>query len=169
MVSIRRLDVWCFCESGFVLLALVMSDMRYSSRTNITEPHAAYKLSRGYLVSSFLLPDREVPQAEEEINTLINSNNTFAGFNLILFSPTSSEKLSYDAALVTNGGGGNPIYSRPLTSEERVCGALSNGIDHEGGNEWPKVKNGVSGLSQIFEENIQDEETLIERLFGIMS
>jgi uncharacterized protein with NRDE domain len=165
--SIRRLGVWCFCESGFVFSVLLVTEAWHSARTNITEPHAVYEMSRGYVVSSLLSPDHKVPHVED-INTLINSDKRFAGFNLLLFSPASSGTLSYDATLITNGGGGNPISARSITPEERVCGALSNGIDHKDGNEWPKVKDGISGLSRIMEEDVQEEDAFVERLFHLM-
>lgn len=142
-------------------------------RTNITEVHAKYELSRGYLVSSLLLPVQSSPSSDnnqQEIDTLISTDPKFAGFNLLLFTPTSREPLSYDATLLTNNGGGNPLIFRTTTATERHCAALSNGIDQQGGNEWPKVKTGVALLSDLMEKKTdQTDMELAEDLFQLLS
>lgn len=100
---------------------------------------------------------------------LAASGPQFAGFNLLLFAPSQSQTISYNATLVTNGGGGKSITSRPLRADERYCGALSNGIDGKGGNEWPKVKDGITELAKILNhDNGRDEMTLAEDLFQLL-
>jgi uncharacterized protein with NRDE domain len=122
-------------------------------------------MSRGYLVSYFLQHPRP-STVQQEIDALISSDLKFAGFNLLLFTPSASQGLSYDATLLTNGGGGNPITSRPATLTERRCGALSNGVD---GDEFPKIKHGVMGLNNILtRDTASDDMALAEDLFELL-
>ena len=159
------------------------------NRTNITEPHGTYELSRGYLVSSLLLPSPGSSNTlQDEIQHLLDLKSRFAGFNLLVFVPrisnpesgsTGSWELSYDVTKLSNNGGGNPIVSRTLTSEERKVGAMSNGIDGQGGDEWPKVMDATRGLREVLEDDFEREEDLdssrksdeelAEELFGILT
>ncbi|KZT09177.1 DUF833-domain-containing protein [Laetiporus sulphureus 93-53] len=136
--------------------------------TNITEPPSQYDSSRGDLTSSFLLPKKPTMTLREEIHELTSRNTKFAGFNLLLLSPRAesdprANKLSLDAAIATNCGGGGRIIARELTYEERRCGGISNGVDHHGANEWPKVKHGVQALQDILSSDF-DESKLVEQL-----
>ena len=156
----------------------------FGNRTNITEPLNKYDLSRGYLVSSMLLPSSSESSIKGEIQTLLDLESRFAGFNLLVFVPRVSEsegspRLSYVVTKLSNNGGGNPIVSRSLTSEERKGGAMSNGIDGKGGDEWPKVRNATRSLREVlkvdFERTgdpdspLKSDEELAEELFGILS
>jgi hypothetical protein len=74
----------------------------------------------------------------------------YAGFNLLLLSPTSSQEdgiLSYDAAYVTNHGAEGNIVARRLSADELHCGGISNGIEGQH-MAWPKVQHPVSSVAQ---------------------
>jgi len=148
------------------------------------EPHNTYDLSRGYLVSSMLLPSSSENSIKGEIQALLDLESRFAGFNLLVFVPHVSgsggaRSLSYEVTKLSNNGGGNPIISRPLTSEERKGGAMSNGIDGKGGDEWSKVQDATQGLREVLKDDFEraddsnsrrrSDEELAEELFGILS
>ena len=133
-----------------------------------------------------LLPSFAGNSLKEEIQTLLDLETRFAGFNLLVFTPqvTGSEsegslRLSYEATKLSNGGGGNPMVSRTLTSEERKAGAMSNGVDGEGGDEWPKVQTATRSLREVLKDDFdraddpnshqKSDEELAEELFGILS
>lgn len=64
------------------------------------------------------------------------------------------------------------ITARMLTDEERRCGGMSNGIDHHGASEWPKVKHGVGALGDVLNSVPQDaarESEIVERLFELLT
>lgn len=129
------------------------------------------KLSRGYLVSSYLLSD-PAESFDDELGKLNRLEDKFAGFNLMLLSPSRKlQALSFDAALVTNHGAGGVVQSRPLSKDERLAGAISNGIDGQGGNEWPKVKNGVNFLKEYLGKLPVDtkETELADHLFDLLT
>ena len=117
-----------------------------------------------------------------EAAALTRRTTPYAGFNLLLLEPSSSAPtLTYDARLVSNGGGGGPIESRLLTDAERACGGLSNGVDGRGGEEWPKVVQGREELRSVLgggEEQQQlsrgpepemDDERLAGRLIELLT
>ncbi|KXN84332.1 hypothetical protein AN958_12747 [Leucoagaricus sp. SymC.cos] len=84
------------------------------------------------------------------------------------------QKLSYGAILVTNHGADGRLEARPLTSAERACGCMSNGIDGQGGNEWPKVKRASSSFEEVIkslpaDSSSANEPELVEKLFGILT
>ena len=125
---------------------------------------------------------------KEEIQNLLALEHRFAGFNLLVFVPHISKseseseeswRLSYEVTKLSNNGGGNPIVSRTLTSEERKCGAMSNGIDGKGGDEWPKVQNATRSLREVLKDDFErtdgessrrrSDEELAEELFGVLS
>ena len=150
------------------------------SRTNITEPIRKYESSRGDLTSSFLLPKdpQRTLQAEIDEFLLENRGRAYAGFNLLLLSPSipatgspGSGTLSLDGAFATNSGGGGPITARMLTKDERRCGGMSNGVDHHGASEWPKVKHGIQTLDEVLNSLPQDatEAEIVERLFTLLT
>ena len=158
----------------------------FENRTNISEPLGTYELSRGYLVSSLLLPSLPENSVEKEIQNLLNLESRFAGFNLLVFVPRAPEpgsegswRLSYEVTKLSNNGGGNPMVSRTLTGEERKGGAMSNGIDGNGGDEWPKVQDITQSLREIIKDDLErtddpslhrrSDEELAEELFGILS
>ena len=133
-------------------------------RTNITEPFGTYELSRGYLMSSLLVLSSPCGDAsiQEEIQRLLDLEFRFAGFNLLVFVPhllgSESEdpwRLSYEVTKLSNNGGGRPIFSRSLTSEEQKGGAMSNGIDGEGADEWPKVKGATRILREVLRDDLE--------------
>lgn len=123
------------------------------------------------MVSSFLLSDSGT-SFSDELKKFNEQDTKFAGFNLLLLSPSlhDQEKLSFDAALVTNHGAGGVITSRPLSADERKSGAMSNGIDGQGGNEWPKVQQGVQSLDNFLRELSADtnEGELTNGLFELL-
>ena len=127
-----------------------------------------------------------------EIKKLLDLEQRFAGFNLLAFVPHISKseprsesesegswRLSYEVTKLSNGGGGNPIVSRSLTNEERKYGVMSNGVDGEGGDEWPKVQDATRSLRELFKDDFEraddpssrrkSDEELAEELFGILS
>ena len=108
------------------------------------------------------------------MNRLITQNTSYAGFNLLLLSPTrqtSENDLSLDAVYVTNSGGGGRITSRSLTTSERQCGGLSNGVEGHGANEWPKVVQGTNAFKDILQTISSDtpEDEVAEALFGLLA
>ena len=131
-----------------------------------------------------LLPSSPGNSIKEEIQTLLDLESRFAGFNLLVFTPQvsgseSSWRLSYEVTKLSNDGGGNPIVLRPLTSEERKGEAMSNGIDGKGGDEWQKVLGATQSLREVLEDDLErtgesssrrkSDEKLVEELFGILS
>jgi len=183
------------CVTFLYVWPLLTNDVRVyecnfpENRTNITEQQAKYELSRGYLVSSLLLPSPgNNNTVRDEIQHLLDLKSRFAGFNLLVFVPRISNpgsgsegswELSYDVTKLSNNGGGNPIVSRTLTSEERKAGAMSNGIDGQGGDEWPKVVDATRSLGEVLKGDFEREddsdssrksdEALAEELFGILA
>jgi len=149
---------------------------RIALLTNITEPARKYSSSRGSLTSTFLLPTSPSTSFRDEIRAIVSQNAKYAGFNLLLLSPRSigshrNRTLAFNAAFLTNSGGGGTITARDLSSEERHCGGMSNGIDSQGAGEWPKVKQGILGLQEILNTVSEDdgESELVERLFGLLT
>lgn len=48
---------------------------------------------------------------------------------------------------------------------------MSNGIDRQGANDWPKVKHGIQALQEVLDsvtENSNESE-LLEQLFGLLT
>jgi hypothetical protein len=99
------------------------------------------------------------------------TTTSYAGFNLLLLEPgtttttttsgtgnAASAELTYDARLLTNGGGGGRIRARTLSDAERACGGMSNGVDGEGGDAWPKVVQGRAALRSILDEVEEDHK-----------
>ncbi|KAI0667700.1 DUF833-domain-containing protein [Trametes maxima] len=152
---------------------------RLALLTNITEPVRKYDSSRGDLTSSFLLPQAPKATLAAEIDEFVleNRGRAYAGFNLLLLSPAPGsgppgpEPLAFDGAFVTNSGGGGPIAARMLTAEERRRGGISNGIDHRGASEWPKVKHGIQTLDAVLNSLPQDatETEIVDRLFALLT
>lgn len=143
------------------------------TRTNITEPPTKMTSSRGHLVSSYLLSDSTL-SLEDEVKILTEQRTKFAGFNLLLLSPwghPESKSLEFDASLVTNHGAGGSLDYRPLTSEERSVGGMTNGIDGQDGQDWPKVKHGIQSLSACLDALPADviESDLTDRLFKLLT
>ncbi|KAJ3492319.1 hypothetical protein NLI96_g81 [Meripilus lineatus] len=150
---------------------------RVAVLTNITEEAGQYSSTRGELVSSFLLPDPPSITFEQHAERLVSRNVSYAGFNELLLSPTfgtdneGRARLSYNAAFVTNSGGGGSISVRVLSSAERECGGISNGVDGHGADSWPKVKQGTKLLSDVLQligPTTADAE-LAEQLFSILA
>ncbi|THU92449.1 hypothetical protein K435DRAFT_672087 [Dendrothele bispora CBS 962.96] len=166
--------------------------------TNITEPPSVFASSRGSLVSSFLLSEKEIqnplsntsdPLADLEslANDLYPRDAKFAGFNLLLLAPTispslhtpglseprsQSRSLRYVSVLVTNSGAGGPITVGPLSARGLCCGGISNGVEGHGGNEWPKVKHGVEEMERVISELRQShyqDRSLADSLFDILT
>ncbi len=160
-------------QKAHIVLAPALSILRRvlpTKRTNITEPGASYASSRGTLLAAFLADPRGDSDLASATTALTAEDTSYAGFNLLLLEPhlplptTGPEStatadtvtLAYDARLLTNGGGGGHIRARTLSDEECACGGLSNGIDGEGGDAWPKVLQGRAALQRILDEGSAD-------------
>lgn len=83
-------------------------------------------------------------------------------------------KLTYDAIFVTNHGAGGRLEVRQLTSAERACGCMSNGVDGQGGNEWPKVRRAICDFEEVLRTlpthgTALNENELVENLFRILT
>jgi hypothetical protein len=78
---------------------------------------------------------------------------------------------AYDAAYVTNHGGGGKVTSRLLSDAERQCGGLSNGIDGAGAESWPKVRRGSELFVDVLQSITPDTPAadLAERLFTLLA
>jgi len=141
---------------------------RVALLTNITEPFKRYDTSRGDLVSSFLLSN-----PLEEV--VVDDVKKFAGFNLLLLVPTfdssGSILLRYESLLLTNHGGGGPVTSRTLSSSERSCGVLSNGVDGAGEKLWPKVQHATDQFPVVVSTRSADptDAELIDHLFQLLA
>lgn len=109
-----------------------------------------------------------------------NNNKTlpvdakYAGFNLLLLAPTLDDSggwIHYESLLVTNHGGGGPVTSRTLSSSERSCGVLSNGIDGAGANLWPKVQHATTQFPAVVQTRSPDptDAELIDHLFQLLA
>ena len=165
-------------------------------RTNITEPRSIhYNTSRGNLVSSFLLSNnpgqrrQHLASEDDQIRNIVPDDAKFAGFNLLLLIPTTTtapfdsedgiSSIRYDdSLLVTNHGGGGPVTSRTLSSSERSCGALSNGIidsedDDDDGHLWPKVQHATAHFPAVVEKKSRSTDPtdveLVEHLFKLLA
>jgi uncharacterized protein with NRDE domain len=155
-------------------------------RTNITEPGASYASSRGTLVAAFLADPRGDSDLASATTALTAEDTSYAGFNLLLLEPhprlpttgtdTDTDTLTYDARLLTNGGGGGHIRTRTLSDDERACGGISNGVDGQGGDVWPKVLQGRAALRNILDEGSVDgpkiadaDSHLAERLMELLT
>ncbi|KZS98267.1 DUF833-domain-containing protein [Sistotremastrum niveocremeum HHB9708] len=156
--------------------------------TNITETPRKWTSSRGHLVSRFLLHSHAKDGSEDPLHDFIDvatsNEERYAGFNLVLFSPTKSDnpedRISYKATLLTNHGGGGDIVSKSLdgltanslpsqTLDKRGTinlGCVSNGAENL--SEWPKVKKARQSLQEILDEPHLSEEDLTERLFQLL-
>jgi len=145
---------------------------RLALLTNITGPPSDKDSSRGYLTSTYLLSDPAV-SFDDELGRLNRLDAKFAGFNLLLLSPLfrDSQSLSFDAALVTNHGAGGVLCSRPLSADERLVGGIANGVDGQGGNQWPKIQQGVKYLKDYLgtlPSNTKEAE-LTDHLFDLLT
>jgi uncharacterized protein with NRDE domain len=159
-------------------------------RTNITEPGASYASSRGTLVAAFLADPRGNSDLASATTALTAEDTSYAGFNLLLLEPhsrlpttgtntdtnTNTAPLTYDARLVTNDGGGGHIRARTLSNDECACGGISNGVDGQGGDVWPKVLQGRTALRSILDEGSADgpkiadaDSHLAERLMELLT
>jgi uncharacterized protein with NRDE domain len=130
-------------------------------------------LSLGHLLQDFLQPQtRDALGLPEAVNRLTGRNSEpYAGFNMLLLDPTVSVttgSIDYVGAFVTNHGGGGVITSRPLSSPECQCGALSNGIDGRDAGAWPKVQVGLAALDAVMHRGKMDEKDLVEELFNLL-
>lgn len=181
------------CSKESCSRPFLYSDVLPTNRTNITEPGASYSSSRGALLTAFLADPRGDLDLAGATTALTAEHIAYAGFNLLLLEPlppllpttgpastTTTDvatTLAYDARLLTNGGGGGPIRARTLSADERACGGISNGIDGEGGDAWPKVVQGRAALRSILDEGsagegpeIADVDShLAERLMDLLT
>jgi len=131
------------------------------------------KSSRGRLVSDYLLAPPSEP-LQHYVDSILAHDDKYAGFNLLLFAPSrsSSGALSFNTAKVTNHGAGGIMTARDLTQDESAHGAMSNGIDGQGADQWPKVRHGKETLKTLLDNRSasnNSEETLLEDLFELLS
>ncbi|CAG7853051.1 SubName: Full=Uncharacterized protein {ECO:0000313/EMBL:CCA74589.1} [Serendipita indica DSM 11827] len=147
--------------------------MRLDS-TNITEELLQRRsLSRGHLVSDFLLSDPAKESMQEYIDRLLTigsqegaeSERDYAGFNLVLisFSTYDSPDTNLDRkpqiALVTNSGASGVLSARWMSQDDICLGGMSNGIDGKTMQYWTKIEEGkqscvVSSISQTWQRTI---------------
>jgi len=156
--------------------------------TNITEPPKYYNTSRGNLVSSFLLSSNTSEDQVRNNIVPVDDDAKFAGFNLLLLTTTTTTTttttlddlgtnnitsiLRYESLFVTNHGGGGSVTSRTLTSSERSCGALSNGIDGTDAHLWPKVQHATAHFPVVVKCSRSTDPTdveLVEHLFQLLA
>ncbi|KAG1901090.1 NRDE protein-domain-containing protein [Suillus fuscotomentosus] len=141
---------------------------RLAFLTNITEEYKTYGSSRGDLVANFLSSD-----SEEDVHNLIPPDAKYAGFNLLLLTPSTrgEHALTFDGTYVTNHGGGGTLVVRSLTDAERRCGGLSNGIDGKGAELWPKVQHGLHLFKSIIKavSPTTPEKELADNLFELLT
>ncbi|KAG9042769.1 hypothetical protein FS837_010404 [Tulasnella sp. UAMH 9824] len=149
--------------------------------TNITEPRAVYKTTRGELASNWLLSDESLDAFTFNL-TSQHHWKSYAGFNLLLLEPkwtpspskkkkTSSSLLSYYGEYATNSGGGGIITARPLHEDEvAFVGGITNGIESLDGTEWPKLVEGTAKLREALAALDKDASTeqIVERLSEIL-
>ncbi|KAG8891952.1 hypothetical protein FRC00_012885, partial [Tulasnella sp. 408] len=147
--------------------------------TNITEPRAVYKTTRGELASNWLLSDESLDAFTFKL-TSQHHWKSYAGFNLLLLEPkwrpspskkTSSSLLSYSGEYATNSGGGGIITARPLHEDEvTFVGGITNGIESLDGTEWPKLVEGTAKLREALAALDKDASTeqIVERLSEIL-
>ena len=151
------------------------------------------------MVSSFLLSDNSGRHhhlaSEDQVRNLVPEDAKFAGFNLLLLTPTTTRTTSTtsttpfdsgfaststirynDSLLVTNHGGGGPVTSRTLSSSERSCGALSNGIIDDNSSAaalWPKVQHATAHFPAVVVEKSRSTDPtdveLVEHLFKLLA
>lgn len=141
---------------------------RVAFLTNITEEYKTYDSSRGDLVATFLSSN-----SEEDVHNLIPCDAKYAGFNLLLLTPSTrgEHDFSFDGTYVTNHGGGGTLIDRPLTDAERRCGGMSNGIDNRGAEVWPKVQYGLHSFRSIMNavSPTTPEKELADNLFELLT
>ncbi|KAJ6585490.1 NRDE protein-domain-containing protein [Mycena capillaripes] len=170
-------------QSGGTWLGFVPSTGRVALLTNITEPLQSLPSSRGDLSPAFLLAAPHTP-----LDVLYPPDAQYAGFNLLLLeaewqlSPppaTSTSRCLHfpHASLVSNGGAGGPLTSRPLRPDERATGGLSNGlhVGGAGGEAWPKVVQGRALFEDAVKVHTADgagekdaDAALAGRLFALL-
>ena len=162
--------------------------IKQTNRTNITEPAGAtYASSRGTLAASFLADPHDDSGLARAVAALTSQDpdldatttttagagaaapitTSYAGFNLLLLEPSvppgttigdAGTELTYDARLLTNGGGGGRIRARTLSDAELASGGISNGVDGQGGDAWPKVVQGRATLRSVVVEHQREVE-----------
>jgi hypothetical protein len=137
-------------------------------------------------VASFLSDPRDDSNLLDSTTRALTDENTpsYAGFNLLLFEPMqpqpqpqsplalNNKLLTYDVRLITNDGGGGRIRSRSLTDSECACGGISNGVDGQGGEDWPKVVQGRAGLQSVLDglsPETEEESHLAGRLIELLT
>ncbi|KZV89996.1 DUF833-domain-containing protein [Exidia glandulosa HHB12029] len=149
-------------------------DGRVAVLTNIREDPQRYTTSRGDLANNFLMthPDSALG---DYLADLSGRADAYAGFNLLLFAPSGKgSPASFDAALATNLGGGGRIVYRHLDADERSCGGISNGVDGQGGESWPKVLEARQCLQPILQHQTsrdrgEQDVHLVNSLFQVLS
>lgn len=109
---------------------------------------------------------------EDQVRKIVPVDAKYAGFNLLLLTPhVSGGLIRYESLLVTNHGGGGPVTFRTLSSSERSCGALSNGIDGTDAHLWPKVQHATEEFAAVVETRSPDptDVELVQHLFQLLA
>ncbi|KZO92663.1 hypothetical protein CALVIDRAFT_540746 [Calocera viscosa TUFC12733] len=142
---------------------------RIAVLTNITEEYKLWPTSRGDLPHNFLLPPAsKFETLDDYIEHLTTPpSGVYAGFNLLLASPSKGGIQRFQVARITNSGGGGRITARPLRDDERAFGGMSNGVDGTPGGEWPKVIEGRERLQKILDMDL-DEEGMVQAMFNAL-
>ncbi|KAJ7250053.1 NRDE protein-domain-containing protein [Mycena haematopus] len=169
-------------QAGGTWLGLAPQTGRVALLTNITESYQVLPSSRGALAPAFLLAQHpRTPLAE------IFPQAAYAGFNLLVLeaeweasASTSGRRLHFPhASLLSNGGAGGQLLSRPLRADERASGGLSNGLHvggggAGGGEAWPKVVQGRALFDEVLRTHdaasadVDADAALAKRLFALL-
>ncbi|KAF7348193.1 hypothetical protein MSAN_01772400 [Mycena sanguinolenta] len=133
-------------QAGGTWFGLAPQSGRVALLTNITEPYQSLPSSRGALAPAFLLTQRARAQWAASAAPAVRS----------LHFP--------HAALLSNGGAGGQLQSRPLRADERASGGLSNGlfVDGAGGEAWPKVVQGRALFAEALKAHDAEAEVLAD-------
>ncbi|CAE6501943.1 unnamed protein product [Rhizoctonia solani] len=147
--------------------------------TNITELAGKFTSSRGDLTSNFLTlsppPNETSDRISLYVKALLTQQRSYAGFNLLLVSPTTDSigQFDYHGVMVTNSRGGGEITARPLSERECLACGLSNSNDSacesSEKNEWPRVSEGKKLFEKVVAREDLDENGLIDALCQVMS
>ncbi|WWC60626.1 uncharacterized protein I303_103200 [Kwoniella dejecticola CBS 10117] len=157
----------------------ITKDLRVGILTNVrlTPPTPPLKASpnppsRGLLLKQFLSPPPgHAPDLQAYLESLYPSSGDYEGFNLLLFSLKGPKA---DIGYLTNRPSPslkdlNDLSGSSNLSKNAGCMGISNSpIDEP----WPKVQDGSRQMEdtlKAWQENVEDDKALIERLFGVLS
>ncbi|KAI9265049.1 NRDE protein-domain-containing protein [Phascolomyces articulosus] len=131
---------------------------RFSALTNYREQKFLGGKSRGALTRDYLF--HENGSAHDYMENIKANAKAYGGFNLICLDLTK-ERQSHEMAYFSNRENSDITDLSP-----GVIYGLSNSVL---GNPWEKVKQGKKAFDEIIQRNLNDEEALIDQLFGLLS